>query len=129
MRRSLLALILLLLAFIPAAVQAAAAFADLETIANDPAFRKRVDFAMTQAAIAIYNEGTGVTGHQARAAYAIQVLRGAYNNQQATVAVLTSATIIAEALVGQPTATPSYAIPDADIASSVSAVWNSLAGV
>lgn len=102
----------------------AATFSQLGQIASQPDFQNRVAIAMMNTAIAVYNEGSGVTGHAARALYATKVLNGNYALTQAIEGVLTSSTIIAEATV----ATAGNGIADADISNQISAMWNALAG-
>jgi hypothetical protein len=106
----------------------AATLAQRAQIASTSAFQQRVSVAMSDAAAAIYNEGSGVTSHSARAAYAIKVVNGNFNLAAAALAVIGAAAIITEATL-DPTVNPPNAIPDADIANSVSALWNMLAGV
>lgn len=103
----------------------AATFSDLETISNNGNFQLRVSHAMRIAAVAIYNEGSAVAGHALRAAMAINVLNGNFNPQAASAAVLTNATIAAEANINT---MPGFAIPDSDIQFAVNSIWNTLAG-
>jgi pyruvate carboxylase len=102
-----------------------AGFSDLETISNNGNFQLRVAYAMQVAAVAIYNEAPTATGHAARAAMATRVLNGEFNVQAAAAAVLTNATIAAEANINT---TPGYGIPDGDIQFAVNSNWNALAG-
>lgn len=102
----------------------AATYSQLGQIAQQPDFINRVQISMMKSAISIYNEGTGVTGHAARAAYAVKVLGGSYALSQVTQGVLTSATIIAEAQQS----VAGNAINDADIDTQIAAMWNALAG-
>lgn len=96
----------------------------LGQIAGQPDFINRIAVSMSAAAIAIYNEGTGVTGHVARAAFATKVLNGTYSLSAAVLGVLASATIQGEAVVN----VAGNAIADADINNQISAMWNALAG-
>lgn len=66
-----------------------------------------------------------VNNHSARAAFAIKVAQGNFNLQSAALAVLTNATIAAEAN----TDGSSSAVPDSDIQFSANSLWNLLAGV
>jgi hypothetical protein len=84
------------------------------TAATDATFQQRTTEAVVEAAVAIYNEGPGVAGHQARAQLAQQVLRGSTYSQQ-----------FALALVTQGLDTTST---DAAISTGVASVWNALAG-
>ncbi len=103
----------------------AATYAQLGIIANDGIFQQRINFAMMTAAIAVYNESTGTTGHAARLAFAKTVIGGSYNITAAALAILTNATIESEATM---TPTPGANIPDTDIQFSANSVWNALAG-
>lgn len=102
-----------------------ATFNQLAQVAVSPAFQSRVNYAMNVAAVAVYAESTGTTGHVARAAYAVKVSAGSFNLTAASYAVLTNASIAAEAVV---TTTPDNAIPDNDIQFAVNSIWNLLAG-
>lgn len=87
-------------------------------------FQQRVNYAMSVAAVAVYNESAGTTGHAARAAFATRVLSGNFNLIATCYAVLTNPTIGAEAVPGQ----PGNGIPDADIQFAINSIWNALAG-
>jgi hypothetical protein len=96
---------------------------------NPTEFQSRVNYAMCVAAINVYAEGTGVTGHAARAAFSTRVLTGNFNLIGACFAVLTNPTISAEATLpaqGQPP--NGNGIPDSDIQFAVNSIWNALAG-
>lgn len=66
-----------------------------------------------------------VNNHSGRATFSIKVAQGNYNLAAAALAVLTNATIAAEATNG----TSGNMIPDADIQFAVNSLWNMLAGV
>jgi hypothetical protein len=104
----------------------AATYLQLATIAQSTSFQQRVAFAMNSAAAAVYNEGSGVTNHSARAAFAIKVGAGNYSLPAAALAVITGATIVAEAVND---GSQTNAIADADIQNSVNSLWNMFAGV
>lgn len=104
----------------------AATFSDLATIAANANFQGRVNYAMMVAAQNVYSEASNTTGHPARAALAKQVASGGGVPAGTYLAVLTNATIAAEAVLAT---TPAYAIPDADIQFAVNSLWNLLAGV
>lgn len=87
-------------------------------------FQQRVNYAMSVAAVAVYSESTGTTGHAIRAAFATRVLNGNFNLVAACFAVLTNPTIAAEAVPGQ----SGNNIPDADIQFAINSIWNALAG-
>lgn len=104
-----------------------ASFLQLATIAQGQGYQQRVAYAMNAAAGAIYNEGAGVANHSARAAYAIKVANGNFNLAACSLAVITATAIVAE--VTNAADNQGVSILDADIANSVSALWNMLAGV
>lgn len=65
-----------------------------------------------------------VANHSARASFAVKVASGGFSLQAAAFAVLTNATIAAEAQIGG-----GNNIPDSDIQFAVNSLWNLLAGV
>lgn len=99
-------------------------FAQAAQLSFQAEFQQRVSYAMAAGAVAVYAEGTGVTGHVARAAYANKVSAGGYSLRDACLAVLTNSTILAE---GNAATSPGNGIPDADIQFAVNSVWNLLA--
>lgn len=102
-----------------------ATYSQLATIAASSDFQQRTAIAMNKAAGSIYNEGSGVTNHSARAAFAIKVSNGNYTLSAISLAVITASAIIAEAVVG----TFGNAIADSDIDNSVASLWNMFAGI
>ena len=104
----------------------AATYLQLAIIAQSQPFLQRVSFAMNSAAANIYNEGSGVTNHSARAAFAIKVATGSYSLSAAALAIITNATIVAEAVND---GSQTNAIADTDIFNSVAALWNMFSGV
>lgn len=103
-----------------------ATFSDLGAIAKDSNFQSRVQYAMMVAAVNVYSEAAGTPGHPARSAFAVRVINGQFSILTACLAVLTNATIAAEANL---VTTPGFAIPDGDIQFSVNSLWNDFAGV
>lgn len=101
-----------------------ATFSDISRTAHDEDFRRRVSYALTVAALAAYNEGTGVTGHALRAAYATKVLASQFDLQGAVLGVLTNSTIAAESN----SAVTGNGVPDSDIQFAVNSIYNALAG-
>ena len=97
---------------------------DLITIAGNNGFQNRVKYALTQAAISVYNEQSSTTGHAARVAYASGIIQGNYNLASAALAILTNASIAAEATLSS---APDFAISDSDIQFAVNSLWNTLA--
>jgi hypothetical protein len=105
-----------------------ATFAQIaQIVTNQPLeFQSRVNYAMCVAAINVYSEGTGVTGHAARAAFAVRVLSGNYNIAAVCFGVMTNPTIAGEAVYQQPA--NGNGVPDTDIQFAVNSIWNALAG-
>ena len=103
----------------------AATFSDIGNIAADANFQKRVGYALMVAAVNVYSESPGTQAHPARVALAIRVLNGAFGNSTAAIAVMTNATIAAEANF---LTVPAFAVPDADIQFAINSLWNALAG-
>jgi hypothetical protein len=97
---------------------------DLIKIAGNSGFQDRIKYALTQSAISVYNEASSSTGHIPRLAYATGIIAGNYNLGPAALAVLTNATIAAEATLSS---APDFAIPDTDIQFAVNSLWNALA--
>ena len=97
---------------------------DLITIAGNNGFQNRIKYALTSAAISVYNEQSSTTGHTARVAYATSVIQGSYNLPSVTLAVLTNSTISAEATLSS---APDFGIPDTDLQFAVNSLWNALA--
>jgi hypothetical protein len=102
-----------------------ATLSDLSVIANDANFQNRVRYAMVVAAVNVYSENPNTVGHPARAALSTRVVNGQMNFQAVALAVLTNATIAAEASLAT---TPGFAIPDGDIQFAVNGLWNAFAG-
>ena len=101
-----------------------ASYDDLITIAGNGRFQDRVKYALTSAAISVYNEASSSTGHTARVAYASSVIGGNYNLHPAAIAILTNTTIAAEATLSS---IPDFGIPDSDMQFAVNSLWDALA--
>ncbi len=97
---------------------------DLITIAGNGGFQNRIKYALTSAAVSVYNELSSTTGRAARVAYATGIIGGNYNLAPASLAVLTNSTIASEASAANP---PDFGIPDSDIQFAVNSLWNALA--
>jgi len=97
---------------------------DLIKIAGNSGFQDRIKYALTSAAISVYNELSSTTGHSARVGYATAIIAGNYNLAPAALAVLTNPSIAAEATLSS---APDFAIPDSDIQFAVNSLWNALA--
>lgn len=112
--------------YAPALLQTiTAALPNIGQIASLPEFQQRVGYWLMSAAVAVYAEAGTTPGHAARTAYAIKVANGQANLQSAALAVLTNATIAAEAVK---TNAAGNGIPDGDIQFAVNSLWNLLAG-
>lgn len=103
-----------------------ASFSDLGNIAKDLDFQRRVNYAMTVAAVNVYAELTNITGHPARLAFALKVFSGNFNIMSSCLLVLTNSTISAGANAAT---TPGFAIVDGDIQFAVNSLWNDFSGV
>ncbi len=101
-----------------------ASYDDLITIAGNNGFQNRIKYALTQAAVSVYNELSSTTGHTQRVAYAESIIQGSYNLAPAALAVLTNSTIAAEATLSS---APGFGIPDADMQFAVNSLWDALA--
>ena len=106
-----------------------AAFFDLMTIANDPAFQNRIQYALEVAAENVMAEAGNVTGHAQRVGFSTHVLNGSVSIHEVTIAVMTNSTIAGEADITKNLAVPSYAIPDSDIQFTINSLYSILAGV
>jgi hypothetical protein len=104
-----------------------ASLANLATIASDPNFQLACGMALETAAINVLAEDPTTSNHALRSRYAIQVVGGSANLRGVALAVLTNATIAAEANVSEPT--QQYAIPDSDIQFAINSIFNDLAGI
>ncbi len=102
-----------------------ASYGDLITIAGNNAFQNRIKYALTQAAVSVYNEDSSTTGHTARVAYASAIIQGSYNLAPASLAVLTNTSIATGASLSSP---PDFSIVDSDIQFAVNSLWSALAG-
>jgi hypothetical protein len=101
-----------------------AGFQDLQTIANDTAFRGRCLYALTVEAIAIMSNSESTVP---LVEYAIEVLGGSVNTYQVALTALTNSTIASEATTASlPGCT---AVPDSDIQYAVNTYFGYMAGV
>jgi len=100
-----------------------ATYSELGSIATQQDFQQRVAIALNTVAVAIYFEGTGVTGHAQRAGYANRVLQGNYSILAVSQAVLTATAIQATAQLN----TVENSILDSDIQNQIIAIFNALA--
>ncbi len=98
---------------------------DLMTIALNSRFQDRIKYALTSAAVSVFNEASSTTGHTARVEYADGIIRGSYNLGPASLAVLTNTTIASEANLAH---APDFSIPDSDIQFAVNSLWDAFAG-
>jgi hypothetical protein len=90
-------------------------------VRNDMDLAGRVEYALMVAAVNIMAEVNTTPSHATRVIYATKVLTGTASIRSAVLAVLTNATIAADAT--------SASILDSDIQFAVNSVFNALAGV
>jgi hypothetical protein len=99
-------------------------FQDLQTIANDAAFRGRCYYALTVEAVTTLQNSAS---NAQEVAYANAVLAGNVSQYEVALTILTNATIAAEATVASlPGCT---AVPDSDIQFAADSLFSVLAGV
>jgi hypothetical protein len=103
-----------------------ALFHDFTTISTNVGFQGRCQYALTVAAVNVVAEANNTANHQQRVNYAKTVINGTASILPVALAVLTNASIAAEAVAST---TPDYAIPDSDIQFAVNSLFNALAGV
>lgn len=103
-----------------------ASFDDLNTIANNAGFQGRCLYALEVAACNIMTEANQTAYHQQRVNFAVQVINGSVSGLRIALAVLTNATIAAEAVAAT---TPDYGIADGDIQFTINSLFNTLAGI
>ena len=112
---------------------AAASYSDLYIISTDQAFQGRVLYALYAYTDTVLTEVNTTAWHTIRVALSRQVLAGNYaigsqNLQSFVLAILTISQLVNEAILANKSSVPSYSIPDADILSAVTIVWNYIAG-
>lgn len=101
-----------------------ASYSDIAIAATSNDLRRRVEYALTIAALNVYAEGKATAAHQARAAYATKVLNGDYNLNAAVLGVLTDKNIAAEA----DSSTADNSVSDGMMQFAVNSIFNALAG-
>jgi hypothetical protein len=99
---------------------------NLMTIAKDPTFQNRVNYALEFASLAVMAEPNSVVGHSLRVAYANAVLAGKELLNIVSIGVVCNSTIALEANIAT---TPDFGIPDADIQFAVNSIFSALSGV
>jgi hypothetical protein len=104
----------------------AATTADAMTVSRTVGWQDRVRYAAIKAAVAVMAESAGTASHTQRVTYAKSVLAGLIDIFSMSIGVATNPTIFAEL---NPTATPNYGVPDADIEFTVNSLYNAFAGV
>lgn len=103
-----------------------ALYRDLVNVAHQPNFQDRVKYALESAAVNIMAEVNTTANHATRVTYANKVLAGQINILECAIAVMTNASIAAEANI---LTSPDFAIPDADIQFAVNSLFNAFAGI
>ena len=103
-----------------------ASYTDMMWISEQPTTRKRVEYCLNKAAVAIMAEASGTANHAERVTYSISVLDGEASVKQATVAAMTNSTLTA---AGDTQAPPNFGLSDNDLEFTVNSLINALAGV
>jgi len=103
-----------------------ATYDEMQTIAGNTAFLRRVEYCLKKAAVAVMAEDAATVAHAERVTYANTVLDGAASVSEATKAVVTNATLTTN---GDPDAGPLFGISDSDLEFTVNSMYNALAGV
>ena len=103
-----------------------ATFDTMATIAQQSAFKRRVEYCMKKAAVAVMAEAAGTASHAERVVFAITVLDGSASVSEAASAVVTNATLTTN---GDITAGPLYGVSDNDLEFTVNSMFNAFAGV
>lgn len=101
-----------------------ATYSDIAVAATSSDLRRRVEYALTIAAVNVYAEGTTVPAHTARAAYATKVLNGQYDLHGAVLGILTNPTIAAAAS----SATADNSVSDGNMQFAINSIFSALAG-
>lgn len=103
----------------------------LAALGNDNQFRLRVQSLLVQQAGVVYGEGTGVTNHATRAAFAKQVLNNPGGIAQNVAAVIASRpNLVAQnTTMDWATGRVKTDATDAQIQSQISTDWDMLSGV
>jgi hypothetical protein len=102
----------------------------LNALANDGVFRQRCRTLVLQICAQVYGEGTGVTNHAARAAFAVKLLQAPNLADQLVSVIVTRTNIAASAVTydfdkGEVLTDAT----DAAILSQIATDWSMLAGV
>lgn len=108
----------------------AATVSQLNALADDTFFRRRLRNLMLQVAAVIYNEGTGVTSHAARAAFAIKLIQTPTLADDLAKVMVTRTNLVASTVTydfdkGEVLTDAT----DGALTSQITSDWNMLAGV
>jgi len=103
-----------------------ATYNEMQLIAVDAGFQRRVEYCLKKAAIAVMAEDAGTANHAERIVYAKQVLDGIASVTEVAKAIVTNATVTAGA---NPTVLPEFSIVDSDLEFTVNSMFNAFAGV
>jgi len=95
-------------------------------IAANPTFRKRVEYCMKKAAVAIMAEDAATANHAERVVYSSKILDGSASVAEYAKAVVTNATLTANGDIGS---SPTHGISDGDLEFTVNSMINAMAGV
>ena len=98
----------------------------MKRIADEPEFLRNVTFFAYKAAVAVMAEAAVTASHAARVVYAKAILGGTASMTDYASAVVSNATLQAEANHDAP---PNFGIPDSDLEFTVNSLFNAMAGV
>lgn len=101
-----------------------ASYSDIAIAATSADLIRRVEYALSVAAVNVYAEGTSVAAHAARAAYATRVLNEQVDLRRVTLGVLTNPTIAA----GVDSAKSDSGVSDGNMQFAVNSIFDVLAG-
>lgn len=103
-----------------------ASYNEMQLIAADANFQRRVLYCLKKAAVAVMAEDAETGNHAERVVYAKSVLEGTAGAAEAAKAIVTNSTITAGA---DPTTLPGFDISDGDLEFTVNSMFNAFAGV
>lgn len=108
----------------------AATVSQLNALADDTFFRRRLRNIILQVAAVIYNEGAGVGNHAARASYAITLIQNPSRAEELAKIIVTRTNLVASTITydfdkGEILTDAT----DGALTSQITSDWNMLAGV
>jgi len=99
---------------------------DLNKIAQDKQFQRRVEYYMTKGAIAVLAEAPATLGNSERSDYADTVVTGIASVFDHGLAATTNATVAAAGNISTSPETGGFGISDSDLEFSVNEMWNAM---